>query len=394
PVVASNEPEIVTNGKKYSWNEKWYYQIQAGTNYLAAENTRFVNIDKILAPSYAFAVGKRFTPLWGARIQFMGGKDMGVYYERNPESPMFSFRHHGIIAEGTFNFANFLRQNYYVGNEKRWNVDFKLGVGWIHSHSYTFSEEVVNDGSNIAFPTGKFKDNLALYGGVEFSRIIYKNLDLNIELSLAKMGNKYNSQICKDQASEVIGDILAHALIGIRYTIPTRKPCKERIIYINQTEVPTIITAKRKITNQPEATEELIDQTNCHEVDELLSMIEEGKSIRGLKICTIRMIHFDFDKSDIKPEYALYLDKIATLLINQAEAKLLIIGNTDIKGSVDYNWGLSERRAKEVINYLYQKGVTYERMLYRYESKLRPLTENETERGRSVNRRVELKIIP
>lgn len=378
----------------YNWNEKWYYQVQGGINYLAAENTRFVSIGKMLTPSYAFAVGKRFTPIWGSRIQFLYGSDKGVYYARQKDSPLFAFRHYGIILEGTFNFSNFIRANRIVGREKKWNVDLKLGTGFIHSASYELDATVKNYEWLNPVP----RDNFAIYAGVEVSKVVYKNIDVNLELNLHRLSNKYNGQVCEDTKSEVVGDILSTALIGVRYTIPTQKPCKKELVYIN--EYPMVLPEKNVTTPEQievspkETPQNRVIESNCYDIDELLQMVEQGKSIREKRLCGIEMVHFDFDKSDIKPEFALYLDKLAMLMLNSPDIELLIMGHTDVKGSVDYNYGLSERRSKAVMAYLNNKGINFDRMVYSYYSKLNPRTENSTDWGRSVNRRVEFMILP
>lgn len=381
----------------YTWDERWYYQVQGGVNYLAAENTRFVSAGKILSPSYTFAVGKRFTPLWGSRLQFLYGSDKGVYYDHDKDSPMFSFQHYGIIMEGTFNFTNFIRSNRFVGEEKKWNFDFKLGVGFIHSASYKLADVPA---SQLLNPVPR--DNFAIYAGFEVSRVVFKNVDVNFELSVNRLNNRYNGQICSDRKTEVIGDILVTSFIGVRYTIPNKKPCKSTIVYVNaplpiipvtesvDTKIESEVVTDIEVAKAPE----LPLSPECYDIDELLLMVEQGKSIRGKKLCGIEMVHFDFDKSDIKPEFALYLDKLSTLMLNCPDISLLIMGHTDIKGSVDYNYGLSERRSKAVMRYLNRKGVAYDRMVYSYYSKLNPRTENVTDFGRSINRRVEFMILP
>lgn len=375
----------------YTWDERWYYQVQGGVNYLAAENTRFLSISKILSPSYTFAVGKRFTPLWGSRVQFLYGSDKGVYYDHDKNSPMFSFRHYGIIMEGTFNFTNFIRGNRRVGREKKWNLDLKLGFGFIHSASYKLA-----DVPNYKWLNPVPKNNFTLYGGLEVSKVVCKNVDVNFELSINRMSNKYNGQVCNDRTTEVIGDLLATAFIGVRYTIPNKKPCKSTIVYVNAPLpiVPVIESVTPEKESQVIKEPELPVNPECYDIDELLLMVEQGKSIKGKKLCGIEMVHFDFDKSDIKPEFALYLDKLSTLMLNCPDISLLIMGHTDIKGSVDYNYGLSERRSKAVMKYLNRKGVDYDRMVYSYYSKLNPRTENVTDFGRGVNRRVEFMILP
>jgi len=68
-------------------------------------------------------------------------------------------------------------------------------------------------------------------------------------------------------------------------------------------------------------------------------------------------------------------------------------GHTDAKGSDSYNLRLSENRAKSVVDYLVSKGVNPKRLKYKGYGKSIPIDTNETEEGRSKNRRVEFKII-
>lgn len=382
----------------YHWTEKWFYQVQGGVNYLFAENTRFVNTDEILSPSYTFSVGKRYTPFWASSVQFVYGSDKGVYYDHDKGSPLFSFRHYGIIMDANFNVSNFLRNNKNVWNERKWNVELKLGLGFLHSGSY----ELANV-PNYQWLNPVPRDNFTIYAGIELSRNVYKNLDVNLELSVNRPGNLYNGQVCSDPKTEVMGDVMATAFIGIRYTIPRQKPCKNQILYVNNNTVspssaiiPVCVASDsvgKQPTYSPNGVTAIAKEPDCYEIDELLQMAKEGKTIRGKRICGIEMVHFDFDKSDIKPEFALYLDKLSTLVLN-TDISLLIMGHTDIKGSIEYNYGLSERRSKAVMKYLNDKGVDYNRMVFSYYSKLNPRAENSSDFGRSINRRVEFIILP
>lgn len=67
-------------------------------------------------------------------------------------------------------------------------------------------------------------------------------------------------------------------------------------------------------------------------------------------------IYFDFDKSDINAEYADCLKKGGEYLKANAGAKLTIEGNTDERGTPEYNMALGERRAQSVVNALTAAG--------------------------------------
>ncbi|HEV8235031.1 MAG TPA: OmpA family protein, partial [Gemmatimonadaceae bacterium] len=70
----------------------------------------------------------------------------------------------------------------------------------------------------------------------------------------------------------------------------------------------------------------------------------------------------------------------------------LIVGYTDTEGSSVYNQGLSERRATSVSNYLAAQGVRVARLRTAGRGELEPISANDTESGRQLNRRVEVAI--
>ncbi|TRX05173.1 OmpA family protein [Flavobacterium gawalongense] len=77
----------------------------------------------------------------------------------------------------------------------------------------------------------------------------------------------------------------------------------------------------------------------------------------------IKMIYFDFDKSDIRIEAALDLEKILDVLNQYPAMKLDIRSHTDSRGSFKYNEALSDRRAKSTINWLIKNGVAKNRLV-------------------------------
>lgn len=76
----------------------------------------------------------------------------------------------------------------------------------------------------------------------------------------------------------------------------------------------------------------------------------------------IKMIYFDFDKSDIRQEAALDLEKILDVLNQYPAMKLDIRSHTDSRGTFKYNEALSDRRAKSTIKWLIDNGVNANRL--------------------------------
>jgi outer membrane protein OmpA-like peptidoglycan-associated protein len=67
-------------------------------------------------------------------------------------------------------------------------------------------------------------------------------------------------------------------------------------------------------------------------------------------------VHFDFDKSTLKPEAQTILKKDIQLLKDNPKAKVRVAGYTSAAGTEAYNQKLSERRAKAVQEYLINEG--------------------------------------
>ena len=86
------------------------------------------------------------------------------------------------------------------------------------------------------------------------------------------------------------------------------------------------------------------------------------------------------------------LNEVVALLKNDVDLKLEIGGHTDNTGSEKVNQPLSENRAKAVIKYLESKGIDESRMQSAGYGSSHPIGDNKTARGRTLNRRVELKL--
>lgn len=107
----------------------------------------------------------------------------------------------------------------------------------------------------------------------------------------------------------------------------------------------------------------------------------------------LRNIFFEFDKSTLLPQSYVELDRLYKLLVEVPTIKIEISGHTDSKGSAAYNQGLSERRAKAVVDYLVARGIGEDRLTYAGYGLTQPIASNDTEEGRALNRRTEFKII-
>ena len=91
----------------------------------------------------------------------------------------------------------------------------------------------------------------------------------------------------------------------------------------------------------------------------ILDPIEE--LIVGKKV-ELNNIYFDFDKFNITSKAAFELDKLVAVMNKYPEMKITVESHTDSRGSLSYNKGLSERRAKATVQYVISKGINEDRL--------------------------------
>lgn len=109
-------------------------------------------------------------------------------------------------------------------------------------------------------------------------------------------------------------------------------------------------------------------------------------------VIVLRGVNFEFDKARLTANAKTILDNVAEELTAYPEIEVELSGHTDAKGSDEYNQSLSDKRAAAVRRYLVGKGIAESRMTTVGMGETQPVADNETDEGRELNRRTELKI--
>jgi len=106
----------------------------------------------------------------------------------------------------------------------------------------------------------------------------------------------------------------------------------------------------------PEAPPEPVEETEFVENVEVVEVVEEV-------VPELRTVYFDFDKAEIRSDARAVLKANAEIIIaNRQLGTLTLQGNTDERGSEEYNLALGERRAASVKQYLVDLGVPSSRL--------------------------------
>lgn len=92
------------------------------------------------------------------------------------------------------------------------------------------------------------------------------------------------------------------------------------------------------------------------------------------KPSVVENIFYDYDKADLRPESKTALNELIAVLHNNPNVTIEMASHTDRWGSDAYNINLSERRAKSVVDYLVENGISRDRLQPHGYGKSRPKT--------------------
>jgi peptidoglycan-associated lipoprotein len=124
--------------------------------------------------------------------------------------------------------------------------------------------------------------------------------------------------------------------------------------------------------------------------DSAAAAARAGDEVRNM---VAAMIHFDLDKSNIRPDDAGTLDQKVAILQANPDLRIRIGGHCDERGSDEYNLALGNRRAQAAKQYLVSHGIDASRIETQSWGEERPLVDGHDEGAWSQNRRDEFEII-
>lgn len=100
--------------------------------------------------------------------------------------------------------------------------------------------------------------------------------------------------------------------------------------------------------------------------------------------------YYDFNVSTLKSRYLASVAAQANYMVAHPNARVLVAGNTDARGSHEYNMALGERRALSVVKQLEMDGVNKKQIRYISYGDMRPIALGNSQAAYAQNRRVDL----
>ena len=126
----------------------------------------------------------------------------------------------------------------------------------------------------------------------------------------------------------------------------------------------------------------------------LASIANVSEESRGIVITMAASSLFSGSASALLPMAKERLRQVARALLEQGDAKIIVEGHTDSRGSSEKNLELSTLRAREVRSYLVSQGIPTANIQATGLGEERPIATNETNEGRASNQRVEIVVSP
>ena len=242
-----------------------------------------------------------------------------------------------------------------------------------------FMSKINTDGTykcqNIGEPVNSPDDDFAYYidvktnrgflssnrkGGKGFDDIysIKETRKLNCEQSLNGIVTDLDSGIKIPNATISLFDhqfkLLKNIQSDINATYYFKVKCGKS--YYIRAEKPECSTVEKQIKIPLESGNTYIPL----QLEQKIKVISSGDDLA--KTFGIKMIYFDLDKSNIRPDAAYELEKILDAMKQNPTVKIDIRSHTDSRASTEYNDLLSERRAKSTENWLISNGIAPDRL--------------------------------
>lgn len=231
------------------------------------------------------------------------------------------------------------------------------------------------------------KDMYELFPRVKFKRRSHDSI------SWMKLETQYKAR--GNEAQLVIGNFLNDKNTGKKKVFfESKMEAKWKLHELERVSYYYVDMVSVKKTSMARPTENPIDPPEILKEPALLpdTSILEIAQVKHDSSIVLNHIFFDFDESFLLPASYEELDALFDQLQKYQDLNIIIEGHTDNLGTYEYNISLSLNRAMAVRDYLLDKGLQGDRIKSEGYGYTRPLSDNRTEEGRQLNRRVAFRI--
>ena len=234
---------------------------------------------------------------------------------------------------------------------------------YVTNEQYISVEEAISFNADIESKLQMQTSQLTLLKGIVVDEITQKPIEAVIEL----IDNEAGEVLARFNSNSVSGKYVISLPSGNNYGLAVY--ADDYLFYSDNFVIPKYENYRELIRNIS------------------LQRVEIGSGI------ALKNVFFDYKKTKINKESRVELNRLVKLMKKYDNIRIVVEGHTDNIGGEEYNLNLSQKRAESVTNYLVNNGVARDRITAKGYGYSVPISSNDTDEGRKMNRRSEIKII-
>ena len=281
-------------------------------------------------------------------------------------------------------------KNNYVGGEvyfNRINTDNSLIIGAIFDHLVNWSQK-----------NQFWHDELSFIA--RYHTIGYASFAMQIRKEALTIGLSHDFYRGSNPINNGTEVALSYEFASPEIQFNKGKRNKKKKSSRNRKPVPPPLRGKSTANSTPDKANETTDEvtTETPEVETIGKADDStGKEDRNndfsFEMDKLYLLTFETSSYRLSEASQAYIDYVKGELGNMTDYKILIYGHTDDVGNEEDNLQLSLNRANTVKRYLKKHGFDADHMEVIGKGESDPIASNDTEQGRSENRRVEIKVV-
>lgn len=286
--------------------------------------------------------------------------------------------------EGKFFDVIDLPSSYTISIVKNGYIDKSKTIKVKRTDGDTIYVDLITKKAESIVFTGETKEqtgkNINL---VSNAKIIIKNSKDNFIDSLqSNAKGKFLLNIALDKTYQF-------TIIKDGYYTQTKKITPKKVTGKDSIDIEAITYVMKDGFSSENKTDNIVAKKDTVNIDMFLNKIIINQTF------IVKNIYYDYDKSDIRPDAAVELDKLVEFLTNNPNVSIELSSHTDYRGTDKYNYALSQQRAEAAVNYITSKGISEKRVVGKGYGKTRLINRCVvcTEEQHQMNRRTEFKII-
>ncbi len=341
----------------------WFLTLQGGASAQFLSSNETQNILKRVRVMPTISLGQWHTPYFATRLQVLGGPTPTFYKDQSGEVQTVHSATLGAHFDFMFDIVNFFAK--YREN-RVFHLTPWVGLGYNYKYKSDFSKFDVDH--MFGFNKATDRHTLTANVGITMNLHLAKYFDLVLEAQAAHTNmnlikkiwdNDYEYTSYTDNQHRYNG-LLGVVSAGIQFNMGEQEfeivtPMDMNMIRDLNQQINILRTENIELSKRP---------VSCPECPEIKEPQEVKEMILGHQ-----WIYFEFDKSRITKDQMLRVKEVADY-INITGKSVRLIAYCDVRGTVNYNIGLAERRARSVAKALTEKfGISSDKISIEWRGK-------------------------